>query len=83
MDGKLNAMRALDRAIDLGEMAEIDCCLDALSSLEGASIRAEEPAAFSARILHLEKENRPMEHSKKPCGSHFPPFFRRSNPFKV
>ena len=73
MDGKLNAMRALDRAIYLGEMAEIDCCLDALSSLEGASIRAEEPAAFSARILHLEKENRPMEHSKKPCGSHFPP----------
>ena len=65
MDGKLNAMRALDRAIDLGEMAEIDRCLDALSSLEGASIRAEEPAAFSARILHLEKENRPMKHSKK------------------
>ena len=52
--------RQLDRAIDAGELAEVDRILAQLDSLAAKTIEAEDQALFAARIKGMGKEHLSM-----------------------
>ena len=67
MDEERRALRArLDEAVERQDLAEIERALDALSRPEPIQITAEDPVAFSRRILKLQEErDRTMNHTKR------------------
>ena len=67
MQKKDELRRALDSAIDRGELAAIESSLEALMAQEADTIRAEDPRLFAARLqkMQMNKERLSMNQPRK------------------